>query len=1417
MTIMPTAMFHEFAKIVNKDQVERVKKWRKIAVCGEALKLEYVNEWWKKGANFDVVNLYGPTEATIYVSSFTVKKEDFSRLSQSKIPIGKPINNVSFHILNDHMQLCPINVPGELYIESSKNLARGYIKQKQKTEQSFVKNPTNDNITLYKTGDTAKLLPSGNIEYIGRNDGQLKIRGHRVEIGEVEASILKFPEVKTVVAIPISQGENIKNIVAFYSINCKENKKREIMDFLKKTLPNYMIPTKLIEIGDFPINSNGKLDKKKLYEKYKKSHENSEQINSKLSLNENKLMNIWKSLLNINSLNKNNSFFGLGGHSLLAIHLVNRINKLFYIDIGMNDIFNNPTFNELYRLVESNLKNGEKRDQNIPEIDEESDYELSHSQKRMWWLQNISENKTSYDVAMIYKFNGNLDIIKIEKVIEKIINSHEILRTVFIERNGEIRQKIYNQLPFKLDYRDLPGLDTDNIDEFINLKIKDLEVIPFKLDKLPLYKIAVFKCSNGEYKLYLNMHHILTDLWSIDLFLEEIEHYYFDNKGFVEEPISVTYKDYAHWQNNIIIEGKLETQRKYWLDTLSIPLPSLELPLDRNREEAKGFNDTLKVNLPITNLERLCKEQDATLFNVLFSAYVLMLSNVMKSKDIIVGTPVSGRNNSNLENIMGFFVNTLPIRLNLNNVKSLKNLLYHCQSKVLEAYKNAEYPFDLIVEEVNPEREINKNPIFNVAFLFEDKSRANENKSMFNKLTRPSEHSASKLDLNLHIQANKNHLSLSYEYDNSILDKQTISRFHNMFELIITKFVKGISQNINELNLLPKFDKTLYSEINSTQQQTIAKRDNIPYVFNEQALKRPLSLAVSDNVSTLNYKELNDRSNQLANCLHDKGAENKKIAIFIDKNINSIVAILGVLKTGSCYVPIDPIYPKERVKYMINDSNIDFVITDTTNSEALINLVPDKKVVLINDIKKYSINYKINDSITPGKLAYIIYTSGSTGQPKGTTLRHSGVINLSDHMTTFFQEEENVLQFSSHSFDASVWEIWPALLNGLHLNLIDNSSKILDRFIDFISDNRITIMTLPTIFFKQMGLYLGKEDFNKLSSVKKIFIAGEQLTYNMFNNWRYYKDKIEFINAYGPTESTVCATTYSVDLNDRTHIIPIGKPIKNIKITIMDEYMNPCPINVMGEIFIEAEYSLATSYINKKEKYDEVFINDRYGHNNTLYRTGDLGKLLYNGNIELIGRKDNQVKILGHRVEKNEVEIALQKISGLTYAIVITEKDSLENDKLVAFYQGDNLNYQYIQRELKNKLPAYMIPSEIIEVNEIPLLPNGKVDKNRLLDQKGYLLSTDNAIVEDSHGDVLNKLSSIWAEALEISQERINHNRNFFEHGGNSLLLSKVRKMLEQRLGIEVSLSELFQYPTLLDLSQMIEGSKGGDINERRD
>ncbi|API91260.1 MULTISPECIES: non-ribosomal peptide synthetase [unclassified Virgibacillus] len=1410
MTIMPTAMFHEFAKIVSKDQVERIKNWKKIAVCGEALKLEYVNEWWNKGANFDVVNLYGPTEATIYVSSFTVKKEDFSCLSQSKIPIGKPINNVSFHILNDNMQLCPINVPGELYIESSKNLARGYINQKQKTEESFVKHPSNDTITLYKTGDTAKLLPSGNIEYIGRNDGQLKIRGQRVEIGEVEASILKFPEVKTVAAIPISQGENIQNIVAFYSIDCTENKNQEIMDYLKKTLPNYMIPTKLIEIDEFPLNSNGKLDKKKLKEKYKKSYENSEQLSTELSVNENKLMNIWKNLLNINSLNKNNSFFELGGHSLLAIHLVNRINKLFYIDIGMNDIFNNPTFNELYRLVESNLKNKEKIEQNIPKIEEENDYELSHSQKRMWWLQNISENKTSYDVAMMYQFNGNLDLIKLEKVIEKIINSHEVLRTVFIERNGEIRQKIYKELPFKLDYRDLSGLDTDNIDEFINLKLKDLEGTPFKLDKLPLYKIAVFKCNNEEYKLYLNMHHIITDLWSIDLFLEEIEYYYFDNnKGLVKEPISVTYKDYAYWQNKIIIEGKLETQRKYWLDTLSIPLPSLELPLDRKRGKAKGFNDTLKVNIPITSVNRICKEQDATLFNVLFSAYVLMLSKVMKSKDIIVGTPVSGRNNSNLENVMGFFVNTLPIRLNLNDVKSLKNLLYHCQSKVLGAYKNAEYPFDLIVEDINPEREINKNPIFNVAFLFEDKSRTNENKSMFTKLIRQGENSASKLDLNLHIQANKDHLSLSYEYDSSILDKQTISRFHNMFEQIITEFVKGISQNVNELNLLPKFDKSLYSEINSTQQQTMAKRVNIPYLFNEQALKRPLSLAVSDNVSTLNYKELDDRSNQLANCLHDNGAEKKKIAIFIDRNISSIVAMLGVLKTGSCYVPIDPTYPKERIKYMINDSNIDFVITDTTNSEALINLVPDNKVVLINDIKNYPINYKINDSITSEELAYIIYTSGSTGKPKGTTLRHSGVINLSEHMTTFFQDDENILQFSSHSFDASVWEIWPALLKGLHLNLIDNSSKKLDRFIDFISDNKITIMTLPTIYFKQMGLYFSKEDLNKLSSVKRIFIAGEQLTYNMFNNWGYSKDKIEFINAYGPTESTVCATTYSVDLNDKTHIIPIGKPIRNIKIKIMDEYLNPCPINVMGEIFIEAEYSLATSYINEKEKYDEVFINDRYGHNNTLYRTGDFGKLLYDGNIELIGRKDNQVKILGHRVEKSEIEIALQKIRGLTYAIVITKKDSLENDKLIAFYQGENLNSQYIQRELKKKLPAYMIPSEIIEVNEIPLLPNGKVDKNRLLDQKEYSFKTDNAIVEDSHGDVLNKLSSIWAEVLEISEEQINHNRNFFEHGGNSLLLSKVRNLLEQRLGIEVSLSELFQYPTLLDLSQMIEGGQG--------
>ncbi|WP_419893528.1 amino acid adenylation domain-containing protein [Oceanobacillus kimchii] len=1419
MTIMPTAMFHEFAKIISTEQVERIKNWKKIAVCGEALKLDLVKEWWGKGARFDVINLYGPTEATIFVSSFTVKKDEFSCLSQSKIPIGKPINNVSFHILNENMQLCPINVPGELYIESSNNLARGYINDKQKTNQAFLKHPVNKNITLYKTGDIAKLLSTGNIEFIGRNDGQLKIRGHRVETGEIEASILKLPEVNTAAILPISQGEDIKHLVGFYSIDNKKTNNIEILNYLKETLPKYMMPTKLIAIDEFPINSNGKIDRSKLKEEYEKSCENNSQYKLESSETEEKIMDIWKSLLNIRSLDKDNSFFELGGHSLLVIHLVNRINKQFFIDINMNDIFDYPTFNEMYQLVERNIRKRSKTEHNIPKIEEDDDYELSHSQKRMWWLQNILDNKNSYDVIMMYKYIGNLEVVKFEQVIRKIVDSHEILRTVFLERNGEVRQKVYSQSSFKLDYLDFSGLATDNLDEFIDLKLKDLESISFELDKLPLFKIALFKCKDEEYKLYLNMHHIITDMWSIDLFLEELEYYYINyNEDVAKEPIRVTYKDYAYWQNSIIKEGKLESQRKYWLEELSKPLPALELPLDRGRKEEKGFNNILKANLPISNLKlkKVCEENNTTPFNILFSGYVLMLSYVMKQKDIIIGTPVSGRNNSNLENVMGFFVNTLPIRFNLNNVNTLRDLLDHCSNKISEGYNNADYPFDLIVEDINPDRETNKNPFFNVAFLFENKPSTNENKKMFTKLNRQGEYSASKLDLNLHIKVNNEHLSLSYEYDSFILNKQTISRFHNIFEQIVIQFMTNISQNIHELDLLPKLDKSLYHEINSTQQDSMAMSTSIPHLFKEQAVKRPLSIAISDGISTINYKELDYRSNQLANYLHDKCAGNKKkIAIFMDRSINSIVSMLAILKVGSCYVPIDPSYPIERIKYMILDSDIDFIITDCAKCESLVNLFPINKVMLINKIKNYPIEYQMNESITSESLAYIIYTSGSTGKPKGTTLRHSGVINLSEYTSTFFKEDENVLQFSSHSFDGSVWEIWPTLLNGLHLCIADESSKELDKFIDFISDNKITMMTLPTIFFKQMGLFFNKDDLKKLASIRRIFIAGEKLTYNMFNNWRFYKDKIEFINGYGPTESTVCATTYSIDLNNRSHSIPIGKPINNIKIRIVDEYMNLCPINVIGEILIEAEYSLATSYINKNEKYDEVFLNNRDGYKNTLYRTGDFGKLLYDGSIELTGRKDNQVKILGYRVEKNEIEIALQKIRGLTYAIVITEQDSLGNNKLIAFYQGENINYQYIRRELKNKLPAYMIPSEIIEVNEIPLLPNGKVDKNRLLDQKEYLYSNDNSNMEDSDGELLNKLSIIWGDVLEIPQERINHNRNFFEHGGNSLLLTKVKKMLKDRLGIEITLSELFQYPTLLDLSQMVEGGQGGDINDR--
>ncbi|PEW56344.1 non-ribosomal peptide synthetase [Bacillus cereus] len=1413
--VLPTAFFKLIADMP-KEMLLKLNSVKRLFVGGETLPAESVRKWQNKlGLKIPVLNAYGPTETTVCATMYEVNGEIQKEISN--IPIGKPIANSEVFVVSPFNTLCPSGVVGELFIGGD-GVANGYLNQKEKTEESFISfgKSYNQDKKMYRTGDLVRLLPNGNLEFIGRKDNQVKIRGYRIELDEIEGTLFKHPEVRDAVVFTYQNDK----IVSFYlSKDNRELKQEELKTFLSESLPDFMMPNYIFHLKSFPVSPSGKLDRKKLELQIPSLLENMQkQCVPPISETEKRLAKTWAEILNLGKyrISREDDFFGLGGHSLIAVQVLNQIQKEFHLKIEIRDIFEHTTIASLSAYIDKLMAvnhDREEQEMQVLKVANKESYQLSSAQKRIWFLNKYNAINRVYDTPLHIYIEPSLNKDILQDTIRFLVERHEMLRTVFIERNGEPRQVILNSIAIDLIHDEIEHMSKKEQQEYIRTTINQTDHTQFDLEKGPLFRIRIFNLNKKKSYLYINLHHIITDEWSVRNLLDELMKVYsaFAKRMNPELPtISNRYVDYAEWEQAQLNLGRWDTEKSYWMAELAAPLPILNLPLDfsRNRQSTnKGTVFEMKLDNEMKeSLKQVCEQENVSMYMLFLAAYIQLLHYLTDQKDIIVGTPVVGRNHQEFEKIQGFFVNTLAIRTQLNDLKNLTQLLQVVREKCLNSFQNQSYPFDKVIEQINPDRSFGNNPIFSTMFSYQKDILQQHDAYKLQLL--PNKQDISKFDISLAVEEGLDYVGVSFEYDINLFKEESINRFTQNLLNILDAFIHRRTVAYENLSFLSQEEESLYKNVNHTE-RPYPYFQNIQEQFYMQVDRQPNRIAIATATESLTYRQLNMSSNQVAQHLLEKGIKRgDKVAIFLDRSMNSIVSMLGILKAGAAYIPIDVKYPEDRINYIVRDSEACRIITSNKFKSHL--NVSDYKVSIIEDIYRTTINDDVKILNKPDDLAYVIYTSGSTGKPKGTLLTHKGVLNLVEWRNEVFQISPNdkVTQFYSHSFDSSVSEIFSTLLNGAELYVLSDEQRYSTvAYAQAIQETQATISDLPTVFFNELSTSLTKLDSEKIRSLRFIIMGGEAASTNAIRSWQNtFKNQVQLVNEYGPTEATVSAMYYFIPVlegeNNLLGSVPIGIPISNTKVHILNSYMQHCPVGCMGELYIES-LGLAQGYWKQEEKTKQAFISNPFSEDNSrrLYRTGDLARWLPNGNIEFMGRKDKQVKIRGHRIELGEIEDAMLQLEGISQAVVTQTEDGM---LLQAYYKtvdGIGVEKNKLALHLSNVLPEYMVPKYYSHVLEIPITANGKIDFEKLPKiEFGHEQKAECKLKPQTK--VQKDIAKVWSEVLNVKS--IGLKDDFFNLGGHSLKVMPALVKLKP-LYPNLKIQDFFKYRTIEKLASHIE------------
>ncbi|WP_145956931.1 non-ribosomal peptide synthetase, partial [Xenorhabdus miraniensis] len=1360
------------------------------------------------------INVYGPTECTVDASICPID------ISLAQPSIGRPIANTKIYILNAQGQPVPLGVIGEIYI-GGVGVARGYRNRPELTAERFIPDPFSaaPHARMYKTGDLGRWLPDGNIEYLGRNDFQVKIRGFRIELGEIEAQLVQCPGVDEAVVIAREDMPGDTRLVAYLQpLTGVELVPAELRQQLTRHLAEYMIPSAFVMLETFPLTSNGKLDRKALPVP-NQSAVAVRDYEAPVGEVEMALAQIWQDLLGLERVGRYDHFFELGGHSLLAVQCTTRIRQMLARDLPLAQIFARPVLIDLALALTDISVTAQTV---IPAVGRDLPLPVSFAQQRLWFLDQLDPAASqAYHIPVVLRLSGKLNQQALTLALDNLVARQESLRTHFTLVDGQPCQQIdHADIGFTLSYLDLRSLSktarTNRVAELTEYEA----CTPFNLTQGPLIRGQLLQLADEEHVLLFTQHHIISDGWSTGILIRELTAFYqaaLTGHDVALPSLPIQYADYAVWQRGELQGDNLTKQRDFWCTQLLGAPALLELPTDRPRPSVQHYAGSLvSFHLDaglLTALKTVGQRQDTTLFMTLLAAWAVVLARLSGQDDIVIGTPVANRTRSELEGLVGFFANTLALRIQPNQCNNVAELLTQVRERTLAAYAHQDLPFEQVVEALQPARNLSYNPIFQVMLALNN-TPAQELKLPDLELTLIEQSQRStQFDLTLSLTETDAGLVGKLEYATDLFDQETVVRMGDYFKNILTAIVTDATLAIPSLPMLSVAERQqVLVDFNATQAD-FPQEALIHGLFEQQAECTPDATAVVFEGQSLSYRELNRRANQLAHHLLALGVQpDDRVAICTERSLEMVIGLLGILKAGAAYLPLDPAYPAERLAYMLEDAAPVALLAQAAQVETLGCRLP--VVVLDSPAASVWDNAPAENpdaralGLTSRHLAYVIYTSGSTGQPKGVMNSHRALCNRLVWMqdTYGLTPNDRVLQKTPFSFDVSVWEFFWPLLSGARLVMArPEGHKDVDYLARLIDTAGITTLHFVPSMLQQF--VQGIEPRHTCAALQRVICSGEALSSELQQRF-FARFSAELHNLYGPTEAAIDVTYWACQRDDQRHFVPIGRPIANTQIHILDTRGQPVPIGVTGELHIGG-VGVARGYLNRPELTAERFIADPFStaSDARLYKTGDLARWLPDGSIEYLGRNDFQVKLRGFRIELGEIEARLTQCSGVQEGVVIAREDMPGDTRLVAYLRpqsGVELVPADLRQELAQHLAEYMLPSAFVMIDTFPLTPNGKLDRKALPapDQSAVITRGYAAPV----GELETTLVQIWQELLGL--ERVGRYDHFFELGGHSLLVVSVIERL-RHVGWELDVRTVFIAPVLADLAQAIQAYQG--------
>ncbi|WP_304511257.1 non-ribosomal peptide synthase/polyketide synthase [Desulfopila sp. IMCC35008] len=1376
----------------------------RLLVGGEELPPSLVRQLLAPSAHHGirVHNLYGPSECSVDSISDCFSHDD-PRLQELTLPIGRPMSNLRIQILDDHFREVPVGVPGEIVI-SGRGLARGYLGDSALSSRRFIEIGGE---RCYRSGDLGQWLGDGTIAFLGRRDNQVKIRGFRIEAGEIETTLERYPALRG--AVVIVEGEGGDRELVAYLEGSAPLRLEDLLVHCRRWLPQYMVPSRFIQLEQLSLSASGKIDRRRLpleVSARRLSPDHAGRM-ARTSL-EGQLVEIWSQVLGHNP-GIDDNFFAIGGQSLKAARVIGAISARLKLQVGLRDLFNSPTIAELAELLQ---RRQPCRFLPLEPLVEASSYPVSHGQHRLWILDQFEGAGLAYLMPARFRLRGNFNAVAFRQGLDALIHRHEILRTRFIQQEDEVHQ-VVDSAGTSFIQKDLRKYPEDSCDQVVGEFFSQ----PFDLETGPLFRTLLVREADESWQLAFGVHHIICDGLSAGLLTRELSQFYSaftSGESPALEPLALQYKEYAAWQRRLLSEEHLAEQRRYWLEQLAAPLPVLQLPTDRQRPVLKSYRgESLKLELAEMQrpmLSQLASEHGVTVYMVVVALVNVLLHRYTGADEIIVGAPAAGRNRLELEDQIGFYVNTLALRSRLNGQESFTALLHQVQQTVSEAFDNQDYPFDRLVEELELQRDTGRSPLFDVMVAYETAETVTS-LELDGIHVEPVESGIERVKFDLSFTFTEaTGLSLELEYNSDLFDRERIERMAGHLQQLLESTARDPLQPLKKLQIIDDREREELTVGCNPAPSQWPQSATLVSLFDRQACRTPEAIALVRGEEQCSYRELDELAARICSGLQQQGlAPGEAVGVCLHPSIQLIAAILGVLKAGGCYVPVDPRYPEQRQLFMLQDSGCRLLLSDQALPvvESMIQIDPA-------ELPGCGAAQKAR-SILPHSPAYIIYTSGSTGRPKGCVVSHSNVVRLlfNDAFPFDFDSEDVWVMAHSACFDFSVWELFGALLRGGRLVVPDvEEVRDTERFLALLDRHQVSILNQTPGSFSNLSR-VAVENRAELRALRLVIFGGDRLEPATLKGWvrRFPLEQVQLINMYGISETTVHVTWYPLqkaDIFEADGSSPIGSPLPTVTVYICDDAGHPVPAGVTGELYVGGD-GVCLGYHEKAELTAEHFLVSPFVNGERLYRTGDLGRYRLDGTLEYLGRNDQQVQVRGYRIEPGEIEAALLDHPTVSEAAVVARNNDEGEQHLIAYLVMEQMvELEPLRRHLRGRLAEYMLPAYFVRLAELPLTANNKLDRRALPDpQAGEgTLITDNGIYQAARTPLEGQLVILWQDLL--GREVVGIHDNYFALGGDSIKVLRLADNMARTLGRRLPLAALFRYPTVAQLAGFLEADQ---------